>query len=66
MKFKNHKNKLERPYIVYADCEAALQRIDKQLGGNTQLIHKHNINSCCYYFVCTYDSSKNRLKTFEG
>ena len=66
MKFKNHKNKLERPYIVYADCESTLEKLNSNLGDNTQLLHKHNINSCCYYFVCTYDSSKNVLKTFEG
>ena len=66
MKFKNHKNKLERPFIVYADCESTLEKVDRQVCGNTELIHKHNINSCCYYFVCTYDSSKNKLKTFEG
>ena len=66
MKFKNHKNKLERPYIVYADCESTLEKVDKQVCGHTELLHKHKINSCCYYFVCTYDSSKNKLKTFEG
>jgi predicted component of type VI protein secretion system len=66
MEFKNHKNKLERPFIVYADCESTLQKIDKKLGDNTKLIHQHNINSCCYYFVCNYDSSKNILKTYEG
>ena len=66
MEFKNHKNKLERPYIVYADCESTLEQLSSNLGDNTQLLHKHKINSCCYYFVCTYDSSKNELKTFEG
>ena len=66
MKFKNHKNKLERPYIIYADCESTLEKLNQKLGENTQLTHKHNINSCCYYFVCTFDSSKNVLKTFEG
>ena len=24
------------------------------------------INSCCYYFVCTFDSTRNKLKTFVG
>jgi hypothetical protein len=26
MEFTNHKNKLERPFIVYADCESTLER----------------------------------------
>ena len=46
--------------------ESTLEKLNSNLGDNTQLLHKHNINSCCYYFVCTYDSSKNVLKTFEG
>ena len=61
MKFKNFKNKLERPFVVYADCEATLLR-DEKAG----VLHKHIANSCCYYFVCTYDSSKNKLMTFVG
>ena len=66
MKFKNHKNMLERPYIVYADCESTLEKVDIKLGDNTQLLHKHKVNSCCFYFVCTFGSSKNKLETFEG
>lgn len=66
MKFKNHKNKLERPYIVYADCESTLEKVDIKLGDNTSLLHKHKVNSCCFYFVCTFDSSRNKLETFEG
>ena len=66
MKFKNHKNKLERPYIVYADCESTLEKLDVNSDKKSQLLHKHTVNSCCFYFVCTFDSSKNMLKTFEG
>jgi hypothetical protein len=61
MKFKNFKNTLERPFIVYADIEGTLIKID-----DPNLLHRHEANSCCYYFVCTYDNSLNRLETFEG
>ncbi len=57
---------LERPYIVYADCESTLEKVNIKLGDNTQLLHKHKVNSCCFNFVCTFDSSKNTLETFEG
>jgi hypothetical protein len=30
MKFKNYKNKLKRPFIVYADMEATLEIIDEK------------------------------------
>ena len=29
-------------------------------------MHEHKPNSCCYYFICTFDNSRNELKTFEG
>jgi hypothetical protein len=51
---------------LYADCESTLEKVDSKLGDNTELIHKHKVNSCCFYFVCTFDSSRNLLKTFEG
>ncbi len=66
MTFTNYKNKMERPYIIYADCESTLEKIDIKQGDNSSLINKHNVNSCCYYFVCNFDDSKNKLKTFEG
>ena len=56
MKFTNFKNKLERPSIVYADMESALVKTDRKNN-----IHNHVPNSCCFYFVCTYDSPQNVL-----
>ena len=59
MKFKNHKNKLERPFIIYADTESTL----KQTNDKNE-VQNHIINSCCFYFVCTFDNSRNQLRTF--
>ena len=56
MKFKNLKNKLERPFIVYADTECTLVKTTDQ-----NKSHEHVVNSCCFNFVCSYDNSKNRL-----
>ena len=65
MKFKNYKNKLERPFIVYCDTESTLQKTN-ETACKSEKIHRHVTNSCCYYFVCTFDSSRNYIKTFEG
>ena len=46
MKFENHKNKLTRPFIVYADCESTLLPTDHK-----NKINKHKINSCCRFFL---------------
>jgi hypothetical protein len=61
MKFKNHRNKLERPFMIYADCEASNKKTKRK-----NCLSKHVVNSCCYYFVCTFDSSRNKLRTFVG
>ena len=55
-KFTKFKNKLERPYIVYADMESTLVQTDHK-----KTIHELVPNSCWFYFVCTYDSTQNVL-----
>ena len=55
MEFTNFKNKMVRPYIVYADFECTL------IPEGNNKIARHVANSACFYFVCSYDSSKNRL-----
>jgi hypothetical protein len=61
MGFNNHKNKLERPFIIYADTESTLTHTSDK-----NKIQKHEINSCCFYFVCTFDNTRNKLFTFVG
>jgi hypothetical protein len=61
MKFKNYKNMLVRPFIVYADCESTLVPCDDE-----HKVSKHVVNSCCYNFVCTFDTTRNRMIAFEG
>jgi hypothetical protein len=46
MKFKNYKNKLIRPYIVYLDFECTLKPEDDEYKHT-----RHIANSACYYFV---------------
>ena len=52
----NAKDFFEKSYIVYADFECSLcpsNDVDK--------IAYHKPNSACFYFVCTYDNTKNKL-----
>ena len=32
----------------------------------TKIIHEHRPNSCGYCFRCTFDNSRNKLRTFTG
>ena len=56
MKFKNYKNKLMRPYIVYADTECCLNPSD-----DPNKIATHTPNSVCYKFICRHDERKNKM-----
>ena len=69
MAFCNYKNLLERPFIVYADFESSLIPIEQSKQINiltSEKISRHKANSACCYFVCTYDSSRNKLYEFIG
>ena len=67
MKFHNYKNKLERPFVVYMDCEASLIPMEiRDNEKNIKLWNIHVINSCCFYFVCSFDSTRNNWYDFRG
>ena len=61
MKFRNYKNMLERPFIVYCDFECSLIKTEM-----SDKIARHEPNSAAAYFVCTFDSSRNKYYKFEG
>ena len=61
MEFKNYKNMLERPFTVYADLECSLCPT-----GNVEKIARHEANSACFYFVCTFDTTRNILWSHVG
>jgi hypothetical protein len=61
MKFENYKNMIERPYYVTCDTECC--PCDNE---HEKRVSIHKPNSCCSYFVCTHDNTKNELKEFVG
>ena len=61
MQFKSHKNKLRRPYIIYADTECSL--VPTGLKDKTR---KYIPNSPCFYIVCYHDPSQSRLEYYIG
>ena len=62
VKFKNHRNKMERPFVVYADTECTNVRTGLKMGNVT----RHVVNSCAYLLVCTFDPSRNIKREFKG
>ena len=65
MKFKNYKNMLERPFLVFADLESILKRQQQQQQTregeelNSRKVALHKPCAAAFYFVCTFDSSRN-------
>ena len=55
--FKNHKNKLRAPFIVYADCECILKPVQDQQDKNTKVMQEHELFAIGYYFKCSYDDN---------
>ena len=61
MTFFNFENMLERPFIVYCDFECSLIKTEM-----SDKIARHEPNSAAAYFVCTFDSSRNKYYKFDG
>ena len=62
MKFKNYKDLLTRPFIVYADFEASLIKTNRTDGKT----HRHTPNSAAFHLVCTFDNTRNEYHKFKG
>ena len=62
MKFRNPKNKLERPYVVYADIEATVipYKHNRNPEAKGEKVALHKPNSAYIYLVCSYDNTKIR------
>lgn len=68
MEFKNYKNQVKCPFIIYADVEALLkQPTENQLFGKaTVALQQHETYSVGYYLKCSYDDSKSYYKAKRG
>ena len=61
-KFKNHKNMLQRPFLVFADLESVLKRLEHPQGdeeATSRLVSMHKPCAAGFYFVCTFDPTRN-------
>ena len=62
MKFKNYKDILTIPWIVYAEFAASLVKTHRTDGKT----HRHIPNSAAFHLVCTFDNSRNEYHKFSG
>jgi hypothetical protein len=61
MKFENYKNKIMRPYVIYADTECTnVKSTDKNK------VSMHMVNSVRAYLVCEHDETQNKEFVWYG
>jgi len=68
VKFKNFGHKTKVPFIVYADFESLLKKVDQprtreQPKGATE---EHEPFSCAFYVQCSFDPNQSKFKTYRG
>lgn len=67
--FKNYKNQLNTPFIIYADTGAVLKPPETSIFAKncfTKAHHEHKIHSIGYYFKYENDESKSRYASNRG
>ncbi|KYN01373.1 hypothetical protein ALC62_07833 [Cyphomyrmex costatus] len=57
LEFKKHCRKELVPFVVYADLQCALEKMDKGPASSTYTYQHHNVFSIGYYVYCSYDGS---------
>lgn len=70
IEFKNHENKLKVPFIVYADIESFLKRLNEEEQNrvfseacSTSAYQEHIAYSVGYYFKCEFDDSLSHYRS---
>ncbi|XP_031346482.1 uncharacterized protein LOC116174878 [Photinus pyralis] len=61
LKFKNFKNKIKAPFVVYADLESVLKPSAKKTA-----YQQHIPAAVGYYFKCSYDESLSFYNSYRG
>ena len=68
VKFKNFGHKTKVPFVVYADFESLLKKVNQprtreQPKGATE---EHEPFSCAFYVQCSFDPNQSEFKTYRG
>lgn len=70
LEFSNYNNKLDVPFVIYADSECIFENFQtcapKGNVSSTTLIDKHIPYAFSYYIKCSFDDRLNKLLIFKG
>lgn len=67
LEFKNLKNQMAVPFVVYADIESLLKKPDTPLSTKqSEAYQQHEVFSIGYYFKCAHDDSLSYYRSKRG
>ncbi|XP_069366011.1 uncharacterized protein [Maniola hyperantus] len=69
LKFKNYERKQKVKFVIYADFESVLLRVDDPHKTSTQRTHRvrrHQASCFGFYVCCSYDSNLNKYVSYRG
>ncbi|XP_036146615.1 uncharacterized protein LOC118646876 [Monomorium pharaonis] len=66
LSFKNYNRKERVPFVVYADLECVLKKLNTDPRMPTYASQHHEVFSVGYYMHCTYDESLSRYRFHRG
>lgn len=70
LKFKNFKNKLIKPFVVYGDFETLLKPVEGCANDSdkpfTQSVQMHNEYSFAYFIKCSFNKDLNKFVSYRG
>ncbi|KYM96623.1 hypothetical protein ALC62_12715 [Cyphomyrmex costatus] len=57
LEFRNHSMKERAPFVVYADLECVLQKMEDAATSTSSYAYQHEVFSIGYYVRCSYDDT---------
>lgn len=69
LRFKNYKNKMKVPFVIYGDFESILVPLANEKSNTTSATcntHKHVPCSFSYYIHCEYDNNLSKFVIYRG
>lgn len=63
---KKYKKQLKVPFIIYADIESVLKKVDIPFSKNINAYQQHDVLSVGFYFHCSYDETQSFYKEQRG
>lgn len=59
LRFKNLRKQIDVPFVVYADFECILEKLDIKQSDNIRLVQKHIPYAYSYFIKCSFDDNLN-------